>query len=99
MKKLPTEKQLRAEIDAMYRAEPFRMKVEIRHQESRHIAINLYMSIDQKDELINCLEHSGEVPLDLIAALSESIRKKELQTEKDMPHRPEQPPYFYNEKD
>lgn len=92
--KLPTEKQLRDEINAMYRAEPFKMKVEIRHQESRHIAINLYMSLDQKDELINCLEHSGEVSLDLISALSESIRNKELKTEADMPHRREQPPHY-----
>lgn len=65
--------------------EPFKITVEVRPQESKHVAIWLYMTTDQCDELINCLENSGEVSIELLDALSESIRKKDLRLQKDIP--------------
>lgn len=65
--------------------ERFKIKVDVRHQESKHIAIWLYMTLDQSDDLINCIEASGEISLDLLQAFSDSIRKGDLQLQEDMP--------------
>lgn len=67
-----------------YHREPFKIKIDVYHQESKHIAINLYMSLDQSDELINCIETSGEISLELLDALSECIRTKKLLLQKDI---------------
>lgn len=65
--------------------EPFEIKCEVRRQESRHISIDLYMSLEQSDELINCIENSGEVSNAVLRVLSESIRKGDLQTTENQP--------------
>jgi hypothetical protein len=65
---------------------PFKIKIEVRRQESRHVSIDLYMTLDQQDELINCIENSGEVSNELIEALSECIRNKQMQTQAEQPH-------------
>lgn len=76
---------LMRKLNSFFGYEPFKMKVEIYHQESKHIAINFYMSLDQSDELINCIENSGEVSIAMLDAISEATRTKKLQLQKDMP--------------
>jgi hypothetical protein len=65
--------------------EPFKIKVEVRRQESRHIYIGLYMTLDQSDELIQCIENSGEISNAVLSALSESIRNGDLETTEKRP--------------
>jgi hypothetical protein len=76
---------LRKQIEKLFNdRKPFKIKVDVQTQESKHIAINMYMSLEQSDELIKCLEASGEVSNSVLEALSEAIRNRWLQRQKDM---------------